>query len=202
MIDEPTVAPAEAPRLRLFIAVDPSEHARVRLEKISDGLRAACREVGMKASFQRPEHLHLTLKFLGDVEASKVPEIVSALDVLCATDRFEIAFEGLGAFPNEKKPNVLWVDVTKGRKELKSLAEQVDRSLLVLGYPPEQREYQPHLTLARVRRASKDARRVIHPVSPEGAVSSPVTEVVLYRSDLGREGSKYTALARFPLGSG
>ena len=91
------------------------------------------------------------------------------------------------------------MSVGHGAEEPKSLAEQVDRCFSTFGFPSEEREFKPHLTLWRVRRAPRSASFVVDNVSPTEAGSSLVTEVTLYRSELGPGGSTYTPLARIPL---
>jgi len=187
-------------RLRLFVAVDPEPRARRRLAKMQESLKGAVGRARWKARFPKPANLHLTLKFLGSVEAHRVEEIGRALDPIGETDRFEIAFEGLGAFPSRSRPRILWVGVTRGADPLKSLAEQVDRYCSQCGFEPEAREFSPHLTLARLKFARGSAAPVLENVSPREAGSSVVTEVTLYRSDLGSAGPTYTPLVRIPLG--
>ena len=189
------------PLWRVFVAIDPGDEARRALAELSARLEAACRLAGVKASYPRPETLHLTLRFIGDVTPERAAEIGRALAPIGATDRLEIAFGALGAFPDEKKPRVLWIAPVRGGGALKSLAEQVDRCLAGLGIPPEGRQFRPHLTLARVKRSSGSVAPVIEKVSPAGEIASPISEVVLYRSDLLPRGAHHTPVARVPLGA-
>ncbi len=188
-------------RYRLFVAVDPAERTRRRLAKILEALKGGVGRAGWKARFPKAEDLHLTLKFLGSVPADRVPEIGAALRPIASTDRFEIAFEGVGAFPTIARPRILWVGVTEGAERLKALAEQVDRCCQDLGFEPEGREFKPHLTLARLKWARGSASSVVESVSPREAGSSLITEITLYRSELGQGGPRYTPLVRIPLGA-
>ena len=186
-------------KARLFLAVDPSPRARRRLADVQEAVKGLTGRLGWKVSYPKRDNLHVTLKFLGDVERERVDDLVAALAEIGSTDRFEICFEGLGAFPSPSRPRILWVGVGRGAEELKSLAEQVDRCCAGVGFPPEERELSPHLTLGRVRRAPRSASFVVDNVSPKEAGASLVTEVTLYRSEIGPGGSTYTALARIPL---
>lgn len=186
-------------KVRLFVAVDPSPRALRRLADVQEAVKGLTGRLGWTVSYTKRDRLHVTLKFLGAVEEGQVSELVAGLVEIGSTDRFEICFEGLGAFPSRSRPQILWVGVGRGAEELKSLAEQVDRCCSRLGFTPEQREFKPHLTLGRVRRAPRSASFVVDNVSPKEAGSSLVTEVTLYRSELGPGGSTYTALARIPL---
>jgi 2'-5' RNA ligase len=185
--------------IRAFVAVDPSEEARAELGRIQRALaEGLAGQPRFKVSFPKPENLHLTLRFLGNVSAERLDAIGTALAEVGGTDRFEIAFDTLGAFPDARRPRVLWIAPSRG-DELKALAKRVDGVLAELGIPPEDRPWSPHLTLGRVRRAGRSADRVLETVSPRDAVTSPVTEVVLYRSELHPGGPRYTAIKRVPL---
>lgn len=185
---------------RLFVAVEPSAEAREWLAEVRSDLRSLAEASKIRARYPRPENLHLTLRFIGETSEDRVGEIADALAPLGSTDRFEIRFSGLGAFPNEKKSRVVWVGLAGGTEQLKSLAEQVDRCLQGVGIAPEERPYRPHLTLARMKKGSENTTRLIESVSRREGVSSLVREVVLFQSDLGPEGARYTPRAQFPLG--
>jgi 2'-5' RNA ligase len=186
----------------LFVAVEPSDEARRWLEKVSKGLRAECEARKIRARFVPADNLHVTLRFIGDVEEEKAEAIGEALrgSDLPSTDRFEIRFSGLGAFPNEKKSRVLWVGLMGGARGLKTLAEQVDRCLQGVGIAPEERPFRPHLTLARIKKGRENTSRLIESVSPREDVSSLVHEVVLFQSDLGPPQAVHTPRVRVPLG--
>ena len=185
---------------RLFIAVEPSDEARTWLAEYASELRAACDALGVRASFPKTGNLHVTIRFLGDTPESKVAGIVEALAPLRATDRFQIAFSGLGCFPNEKKSRVVWAGIGEGSDRLKTLAEQVDRCLQEVGIAPEERTFSAHLTLARFRKRREKGSRLMERVSPREGRSSLVQEVVLFQSDLESSGAIYTPRARIPLG--
>ncbi len=145
---------------RLFVAVDPSTAARREIVSLQQRLREALdAEKGWKVSFPEPTNLHLTLRFLGELEPERAAAVAGALDTIGATDRFEIAFDTLGAFPDVRKPHVLWIAPSRA-DEVKALAARVDASLLSIGIAPDARPFRPHLTLARVRRAGRSAGRV------------------------------------------
>lgn len=198
--DDPDQTLAQRPRMRLFIAVDLDAAALERMLPLRTALRKALLQAGWRASLPEVERLHLTLKFLGSVEADRLNGLVDALSVLQQTERFQIVLSGLGAFPSISRPSVLWLGVEEGAGELKTLAEQVDRCCQAAGFEPEQRDFTPHLTLARVKRSRGSGRSVLQSVSPTSVGSSSVSEVTLYRSHLGGGGSAYTPLARIPLG--
>jgi len=185
--------------LRLFLALDlPGEHRR------EIGERAARLRSRLPAArWVRPEILHLTLAFLGAVDAARVAELSAA--VAPAFGRAEpmvLAVEGGGTFPPARPARVAWVGI-EGGPALPALQREVSAAALgALGLAPERRPFHPHVTLARPRRpwnrsAGDELARAF-----EGRLGEPfeVTEGVLYRSDLGPGGARYTVLERFPLG--
>ena len=145
------------------------------------------------------ENLHFTLRFLGATPGERATRIAAAMACLGEVPHFEIDLEGLGQFPLRGRPDVLWLGVGKGTLELKALSVRVDGLLGDLGFSVDPRPFAPHLTLARLKRPPASARGVLDAVSPKGAGTFAVAEVVLYRSDLTPAGAVHTALARVAL---
>ena len=163
----------------------------------------------------RPEGIHLTLKFLGDVEQSRLPEIEAALREACAPHApFALRIGDLGCFPHPKRPRVVWVGVqdTSSAQDhdvgpLARLHAAVERAIAPLGYPTDRRGFHPHLTLGRVKNARPSARKtaewaalgeyVTHAKVRVGQMQ--VDAVHLMRSELLPSGAVYSALAVCPL---
>lgn len=152
----------------------------------------------------RPEGIHLTLKFLGETPRDRVASIVEALSAsTTGVAPHDLSLGKLGTFGRRYAPRVLWVDLEGDLEPLLRLQEQVERALIPLGFPPENRRFSPHLTLARVR--PEDARAVAEPLADAiGAVSAPTTpievrELSMMLSKLGPGGAVYTRLEAFPL---
>lgn len=138
---------------RAFISADLP--AIPGLEVLARGLREASRDLKVVSV----DHLHLTLKFLGDTEEGLVSEIVSAMrEASAGVAPFTVRVKGTGAFPNLSRPNVLWVGL-EGGEPLARMAKSLDESLTALGFPRETRPWSPHVTLARVR-GHRDLGRV------------------------------------------
>jgi 2'-5' RNA ligase len=138
--------------LRTFVAVEIAHPLRDAVDELVGSLRASTAPV----KWVRPENLHLTLKFLGNVEESKVDEIAGAIIRASeGTAPFEIALSGVGAFPNLKRPRVLWVGISKGKDELVSLSQKIEDELTELGFEKEKRGFSPHLTIGRLRREGR-----------------------------------------------
>lgn len=145
--------------------------------------------------------LHFTLKFLGEIAEERVASARSATVRAAASAPFRLALEGLGAFPPRGPARVLWAGCGEGAGALSRLADAVEAAFLAEGFPPEERPFSPHLTLARVK--DPDAGRRISralpsiPAEPFGVVA--VSSLVLYRSELTPRGAEYDELLRVAL---
>jgi RNA 2',3'-cyclic 3'-phosphodiesterase len=180
--------------MRLFVALDIPGVVRNKLSAYMDRVR----EYAPDAKWARVEGLHVTLKFLGEVRDEKLPGIKAALAAVKAAP-FEVAFEGIGFFPNPKSPRVFWAGVKAG-PELPQLAKSVDDALSPLGFQPEDKAYHPHLTLARARdRELRALTPLLEAEAPPQFGTMTAREFFLYQSHTGRGGSKYTKLQAFRL---
>ncbi len=182
------------------MAVELPEGARQALDR----LQAELKGHGLSGlRWVKPGSIHLTLKFLGDTPPGRVPAIEQALDEAARGRRpFRLSLGELRTFGGRRGPRVLWLDL-EGDSELRELQRAVERALVDIGFSPEQREFSPHLTLARVPqppRASTGERiaEAIRAVRPPRA-DVDVSEVVLMRSTLLPEGARYDRLAGLPL---
>jgi 2'-5' RNA ligase len=180
--------------VRLFVALDIPEDVRQALAAFVAKLRPACKD----ARWARMESAHITLKFIGEAPAEKTEGIKSALASVPFPAAFNIFFRGTGFFPDQRRPRVLWADM-KGGPELRTLAEAVETSLEPLGIAREQREFSPHLTLARFNSPDKlsGLRAAIAAAGPLDFGHAIASEFHLYQSVLKRGGAEYTRLATF-----
>ncbi len=188
-------------RLRLFVAVELGEEALSALGRVQAELRERRLE-GLR--WVRPEGIHLTLKFLGEVPPSAVGGIEEALGrAVQGVPPHQLSLGALGKFGSRLSPRVLWVDIRGDVDTLIGLQQRVEAALVPLGFPREQRAFSPHLTLARVRPES--ARQAAGPLEQAVASVHPlaaeidVREVSLMRSQLNPGGAVYTCLKSFPL---
>ncbi|MDQ4123408.1 MAG: RNA 2',3'-cyclic phosphodiesterase [Acidobacteriota bacterium] len=185
--------------MRAFIAVDISEESRRLVAERIAFLRA--RFSDLRAGWEKPEKLHLTLKFLGEVPEEKLPAIISAVeDAAKNIDPFPIVLEGAGAFPSRGAARVLWLGVKDESQYLKELQKLVETETERIGFEKERRAFKPHLTIARLKEPEK-ARSLtdLHLKTEFPAINFSVSEVVVYKSDLRPTGSIYTPLARIVL---
>jgi 2'-5' RNA ligase len=152
-----------------------------------------------------PEQAHLTLKFLGDVEESRVPDIEEALETAvdsAGVDPFDATVGGLGVFPSLEYISVVWVGVRDGAgsAELTHLHEAVERETTSLGFDPEEHEFTPHVTLARMddARGKEHVQRVVREQDPTVGTMR-VSQIRLKRSELGGDGPTYSTVSRIGL---
>lgn len=183
---------------RLFVALD--------LPEALAGAFAALQEEAPDApslSYTDPEGAHVTVKFLGDTPEDDVDEVVDALERAvddADAGPFPVEVAGLGAFPDGEYIRVVWVGIDEGDEELTRLHEAVERETVALGFDPEEHEFTPHVTLARMSdgRGKGDVQRFLRETDPElGRFEA--TELRLKASELDRDGPTYRTVARFPL---
>ncbi len=189
----------ERTEIRSFIAVDLEASVLLALRNVQDQLRRA----GGDVRWVRPEGLHVTLKFLGPVQAQRIEEIHAAV-AAAVRDQPPLTLQvcGLGAFPNLRRPRVLWAGLEGD--DLGALARRVDDALVRLGFAAEPRAFSPHVTLARVN-TLKGWGTLEKQIETHGADHfgvSTVAAVHIYRSVLQPGGSVYTLLRTIPLAAG
>ncbi|MFH1690075.1 MAG: RNA 2',3'-cyclic phosphodiesterase [Candidatus Eisenbacteria bacterium] len=184
--------------VRTFIALELSEELKEGILGLTDELQ----ERGVRASWARRQTLHLTLKFLGDVEETELPEVVAAVARASSrTSSFDFETRSLGAFPSPARPRVLWAGI-EPVDELMALQQAIDGELTKLGFPREKRRFHPHITLGRIRdpRAESVQGILDDLVAPEGRVVA--TEVRVMRSTLRPGGALHELVQAVPLDSG
>ena len=190
--------------LRLFLAIDIPFRVRETITAIQNRLKT----LGFKISLVRPGNIHLTLKFLGDIPLGQVANIKKSVsEAVDSISVFEVALDGVGVFPNLKKPRVLWVGLKDPHKHLNVLQENIDAKMMKLGFPGERKNFAPHLTLARIKHAKgkikesfEDLKREVESVPLMDSKFFQVDSVRLIQSELTPKGSIYTILEKFPLG--
>ena len=139
-------------------------------------------------------NLHVTLKFLGQIEAALVEPIAEAIGAVAArTPPFELGVHGLGAFPTPARPRIVWVGLEPAAP-LAALAGDLDAALGTLGIPRESRPFAAHVTLGRVREGRRNAAFADALARPVECGRWPVTRVSLMRSELHPRGARYTEL--------
>jgi 2'-5' RNA ligase len=187
--------------VRIFVALDIPEEVRAAL----GALIARLRPISRAARWARIEGVHLTLKFIGEVQPEKVEAIQGSLAQIRFPDSIEMKFRNVGFFPNERRPSVFWAGVEAGA-ELGALAAAVETSLAPLGIAKEHRAFSPHLTLARFKFIDNSAMNRLHEaISTAGPLefgASIAKEFHLVQSILKPGVAEYTRLATFRFAGG
>lgn len=181
--------------MRLFTAIDIPGEVKARLRAFIDRLRPTA-----KLSWSSVEKLHVTTKFIGEWPEVKLPPLKEVLAAIPKVGLVEISVRELGWFPNQRNPRVFWAGIAVN-EPLRQLAENTERALALIGVPVEEREFHPHLTLARRRDPVPldHLKRILDSLSPDASDFGMFTAVsfFLYLS----AGGKYTKLGEFPLQS-
>jgi 2'-5' RNA ligase len=177
--------------VRTFVAVLLPDALRSRLAVEIDALRPHASGVAWVAA----ENLHITIKFLGGVDEARLADVSEALRQAVTVAAFEVPMRGLGAFPAATRPRVLWAGAP-GSPAFTRLAEDIDRAMATLGFPPEARGFTPHVTLGRVREPRRDAplAAALEAAATRAFGTLRVERVSLMRSDLSPRGARYTEL--------
>jgi len=184
--------------MRAFVAIEISEAIRNAL----GDLLAELRTHGAPVKWVRPENLHLTLKFLGDVPEESAPKAVEILRK-CAEDvaPFEMDVKGAGGFPNLKRPRVLFVEAHDSPPRARELARRLNREMTRAGVPREDRPFRSHVTLGRMRRPRPlgAAAHTLAAAAERSFGAMTVERITLMQSDLTPKGPIYTPVQRVAL---
>ncbi len=186
--------------MRLFVAAELPDELRGRFARAQEALR----KVPLPVRWVPPDGMHLTLKFLGEAAESRLAEIETAVGAARReVGTFRLEAVGVTVFPGRGTPRLVWVEVRGDVAAARRLATAIDVATARIGFPPETRDYRPHLTLGRVKGPGQgDWREALAQGSGSVAGGFEVTEYVLFQSRLGREGAVHTALERFKLAPG
>jgi 2'-5' RNA ligase len=182
--------------VRLFAAVDLSRDTRDAMAAEQTRIAASLGPSARSLKWVRPGGAHLTLVFLGHVEAARVPPIVEAFAVDVDARPFDIVFSGVGVFPPRGAPRVLWIGIGGGGDQLRALHHELAARVSAQGVDLDTRDFHPHLTLGRWSSSRmSDRGRVLAAARPGALAREHVTRVTLFESRLSSSGSSYTALA-------
>ena len=186
--------------VRSFIAIETPEEIRNKIFETFDRVRR--QTSGIK--WAEPAGMHLTLKFLGDVEASLIEEeIIPRLDLsLSPESSLQLTVGGVGLFPSLHKPRVFWVGIGGDAVGLKRIQSKIERDLKDLPVHHEDREFHPHLTLGRIKAPnSKNLwAKILEEYEKIDFGSFAAGSIVLFKSELTRAGANYTKLKEFKFG--
>jgi 2'-5' RNA ligase len=182
--------------VRLFAAVDLSPHTRAEIAAEQKRIAAVLGRAGRSLKWVRADRAHLTLVFLGPVDAARVPPLVEAIEPDIHVRPFDIVFGGIGVFPLRGSPRVLWAGVAEGADELGAIQREVAARVAAHGVTIEARDFHPHLTLARwTSSRPSDRARALSAERSAALASETVARVTLFESRLSASGAEYRALA-------
>lgn len=183
--------------MRLFIAIELCERIKKSLAAVCERLRPNCPDV----RWTRPAQLHLTLKFLGEVSESRLPELNQVMTRVARTvPPFEMTLDGTGVFPASGRVRIVWAGLHEPGGILQRLAGGIENGMAGLGFPREERDFSPHITLGRVKddRSAGRIRKLAEQQEIE-KLTQRVSELTLMSSKLSAGGSIYAAILRSPL---
>lgn len=174
---------------RLFVAIRPPASVRQLLLAAMGGISGA--------RWQSDDQLHLTLRFIGEVDRHLAGDVHAALGAVHHAP-FELALNGIGCFDRRGFPDAVWAGVTP-HEQVKALHRKIDAALVRVGMPPDERAFLPHITIARLNRSAGPIGNLLEEA---GGLSSPVFTVdnfALFESDLTHEAAVYSVVERYPL---
>jgi 2'-5' RNA ligase len=188
-------------RTRTFIGIDISDTIRENATAMQKELA----KTGAEVKWATPESMHITLLFLGDVDDRELHAICKSVKEVAASEPpFALRVAGVGAFPTPRRPKILWCGITDGADPLQRLNAALEEQMLELGcYRKEERGYTPHLTLGRVKGDSGSltlAAEIPKRLAWDGGTTT-IDEVLIYSSEMERDGPVYTVIGRAPLGA-
>jgi 2'-5' RNA ligase len=181
--------------MRAFIAIDLTEPLRAALAEAQRVFRSDCRD----ARWTRPEGIHLTLKFLGEISDAQTKQVVEALTEVGPFESFSVEVKGFGFFPQARRPRVFWAGVT-APPALEDLAARIEGRMERIGFPREDRAFSPHLTLARFQ-APRPQPALEAAVAARAATTLgqfEASQFFLFESKLSPQGAQYRKVMRFP----
>lgn len=179
-------------KVRAFVAVEAPSSVCFRVKELVSKLKKADANVRWEA----PENMHVTLKFLGEIELPEAPKICAVVNQVAQQfDSFDVAFSHFGAFPNIESPDVLWVGMKEGAEILRELHKRLDDALYDdLGFSRERRRFSPHLTIGRVQQSNENLTRLLHTYRDFAADFLEVEEMTLYATMPDGQGRRYEPL--------
>jgi len=185
--------------VRTFIAFELPEHIVSAISQIQEGLKKS----GLKMKWVKPENIHLTLKFLGNIKTSDVEKVDRAMtQSVKSVDPILLAVKGIGVFPDLRRPRVLWVGITGSVNSILTLHSAIEENLESIGFPKENRPFKGHLTVGRVKakidpKRLTDAMKVFETFESESFIAD---HLILFQSELRPTGAVYTKLKTQSLG--
>jgi 2'-5' RNA ligase len=178
--------------LRTFIAIEIPDAIQTKIAQLQEELKPARESI----SWTKAHKIHLTLKFLGEVEETLLPDIIKEVTSVCTTQTpFDFEIKNMGCFPNPRRARVVWVGTDNPGQQLSTLAKNIEDCLIQFGFSKENRKFNPHLTIGRVK--SPLGESFIETIKAKSFYGGRITaaEIAVIKSDLKPTGAVYTPLA-------
>jgi len=183
--------------IRTFIAFDTPERIKKKMSEIQTELKKSNADI----KWEDGNKFHTTIKFLGDVDETILPQIIGVTEqAIAGIKRFDVAYSSLGCFPNKRRPRVIWIGCENAGGTVNKLKGLLDQSLQPVGFEVDDRAFHPHITLGRVR-TQNGVQNLISMLEsltfePQGAI---ITDIAVMKSVLRHGGSEYTILKSIKL---
>lgn len=186
--------------MRTFVAVELEKNL---IETIDNFIFKTYREIDSnKISWVKKENLHVTLKFLGEINEKQVEVVKNVLsNIAKKTKSFVITVDGIGVFPKITSPRVIWLGIKDGEKELNTLANTVEEELYKYGFEKEKKNFVAHLTIARIKKVNR-LNDIINYVEKHKNIffgNSKISHITFFESVLKPEGPEYKVIDKFQL---
>lgn len=180
--------------MRTFIAIEVPEAIKTELARLQTELR----KTGAEVVWAKPDNIHLTLRFLGEVEERRLAELKQlCVETAAEFQPFTLRLKDIGYFPNFRQPRVVWVGLAGEMEVARQLQKRLDAELIARGFNQDDKPFKPHLSIGRMK-SGKNIKPLVAKANlyalPELAFE--VGEIVLFQSELHPAGSRYTALAK------
>ncbi len=187
--------------MRTFIAIELPQNIKTYLSRIQEQLKAS----GADIKWVEPKNIHLTLKFLGEIDQNKLDKVIKILeDIAKEKNSFHMRIVSVGAFPRINSPRVIWVGIDKGDNEAKEIAKELEEKIAKIGIPKENRPFSSHITIGRTR-SSLNLKNLVEGLNilASGSLKEDlefgVTKITLYKSTLTPKGPIYEILKEVSL---
>ena len=188
--------------IRSFLAFELPADIKSVVTRVSGDVR----KTSLDVRWVRPEFIHLTVVFMGDIESGQVPLMGEPLGAVCANHSpFRISLGPMGCFPNTRNPRVIWLGIAGDLERMSRFRDDLQAALAPFGIKEEEKPLRPHLTLGRFKKPGKKQTELEQLLATYRELASPactLDELVLFRSDLKPGGAVYTKMSSWPLSGG
>lgn len=182
--------------MRLFIAINISDRSK---KLINNKMKILKNEINEDIKWVDKENWHITIKFLGEVRKNKIDDIKNKIDNMSNFKKFYLQFNKINAFPNLNYPKVIYLAINRSQENLIKIHKEIEKELLKINFKRDEREYTPHLTIARTRKSSemkKISKKINEYYSKKYFINifSFIEGISLMKSELTSEGAIYTEI--------